>query len=595
MKNIFHLPLILSTILLSIGHAFANTEFPNCTTDITVDFPDDWREGDVIRGLDGSAWKRATIVSPGKYLELKEAEPAVISGVAAPYRPVQVVLYSPKFDEDGVLLRKPTQANCLETEGSDGNGLFSLPLNARMIWAGIGQQMAVDAYYKMDVSWSAIQAEKNKRSMQTFFIGSTMPPKIYTIQGEELPGEEYCQVLCQESGTLRALSLSEDELTPRLLGNNFEPINGEVVTVGRLPGPHTYYVDVDDEPPSESQWNILQRILHKSLGMEITKRVLLANENTNGISPGLAEMNADQLRAAAQANGSYSPRTEELAVNIKVILTAHNYVPTEDVFDVRQQAAEKIEYLVGKQEGETFFKASLVREVLVPDVSTDATWAEDFVQMMNFWTDKVIQNDCLLADDNEMWKNFTESSADMGGGVCSFMFINGQTPRLLLHTKEDIRLIPNFIDTKIVYSETPFDFSEGWSLPSGKKDPLYYLYHFSQPFTGSFTPNSCITTEDLPEYLDMIEYSFGLWDDERQVLQTELFEHAKNLRETFAIRLANPKDIRARFRWKGNGEHLDILPLFFQTKEKSCAPHIQQLSASASSRIRDGFEVGILK
>ncbi len=571
---------------LGIGHA---DKGENCSVDITSNFriENDWRSADVVRGSDGYTWKRATIGSPSSVLEIEEGVPSQIKGIAESLSDVQILIFAPDIDTSGNV-KKPGLGSCFDAGISTTSGTYSFEINARMLWGAIEDSVVIDTYYKTDTPWEIMTQEKTKQSNQTFFIGSTLPPKILKIEGKFQENQEGCSIMCESAGMLKGLSLDIKNISAELLGNNLDAIGGEKIVLGRKPGPHTFYISVDGQTPPTDTWIILQRVVYKALGMESLKRTLLANPNTNGIPSGLPEFRADLLIEAANGQGSYSSRTQELVKNIKTILISRD-------FSTREEAAQKISTLVGEQNNQSLFRASLVREVLIPDVSTESTWADDFVEIMRFWSGKNIQNTCLMEDDDELWKNYISANTQMSGNICSFMFINGQTPTLTLYTDEQIKLEPKFSQTRITFADKIFQPSQEWVFKKDEKKTVSYLYNFLRPFHPLLGEKSCLKKKDIDTYTQNIKKAFGLLDSEGEIVKKELSTAISTEKKTYEVHLANPKDIQTRFAWVGNGKPLHLLQLFFQIREKECLPFItDNFNAEMRSIKRDGFEAGIL-
>jgi hypothetical protein len=385
----------------------------NCTVDITSSFTGrDWRSASVLRGDDGYLWRRANILSRD-VLYLEEDKTIDIQGVSNPNTMVQVLFFSPEKGESGEI-KKPGLGSCFSAEFSDESGLFHFPIHSRLIWEAINEEILFDAYYRTPILWKSLDEQKKIRTNQTFYVGTFLAPKYVRIVGKNGDSNGRCSFLCESMGMIRALTLNSFDISSDLLGNNLDAIGGEKVIVGRTPGPHTFYVSLNEETPEEFLWNILQRITHKILGMEVLKRTLLSNQNTNGIPPGLSEISVSVLQEAESDGGEYSGIARDLVKNVKLILVSRDFAE-------RDSAAEKISQLIGSQNDERLFRASLIREVFIPDVSTEETWAEDFVNILSFWTGTLGENKCLIEDDAELWKNFIETNIHMTGNMCAEM------------------------------------------------------------------------------------------------------------------------------------------------------------------------------
>ncbi len=215
--------------------------------------------------------------------------------------------------------------------------------------------------------------------------------------------------------------------------------------------------------------------------------------------------------------------------------------------------------------------------------------------MLTFWTGGASINTCLIKDDSVAHKNFRASTRK--GNQCGLDHSNGVSPLLLLHGEEAITLRPDFIDTRIVYADREFDSDESYAFASGKKEPLFYQYAFTDDFSTERAGSMCAQRKDLPLLLSSIEETYELSPAESTILAREIYNELPLMAETDFIEIlfAKPQDVAQRIRWTGNGELLSLFQLFFELTPRACdtlalePPHIEVTAERA------GFEVGLLK
>ncbi len=330
------LPLIACLIAMSgIGVAAAQPPAgavggANCTVDITSGIPDeiDWKSAFIVRGADGSAWQRA-IVSNGStgVFMLKEFEPTFIYGTAAPHADVQIYFFSPQTNPTGGLLRPTGQGTCFMAdtswqteEGAQArieSGYFELPVASRVLWQNLGDDLVIDAFYRLDRSWDQIMGDSRYQGAQNYFFSTHIAPKILELGGEW--DETNCTKACDEGPAL-GITLDPAKLTQRFLGSNFDGVGMKKVTIGRMPGVHTFYSGFTEGATAQSDKAALRLITHQALAMEILKRALLANENLPGAPPGVPQLTTTNIEGAARGTVNVSPDIQRLLRRVAVLM-----------------------------------------------------------------------------------------------------------------------------------------------------------------------------------------------------------------------------------------------------------------------------------
>lgn len=235
---------------------------------------------------------------------------------------------------------------------------------------------------------------------------------------------------------------------------------------------------------------------------------------------------------------------------------------------------------------------------LFPTVTSSVdTWAEDFVKLMEFWTGSVDINECLALKDAQFEPSFKKENFKVDADyLCSYVYTRGLTPTILLNTDKPVTLEPDFQNASIVSADKRFDVKHGWLLPEGKKAPISYRYEFSTGFTGDQIANFCVQPTDIEALVGSISSEYRLLPEEASVLAQELQNEIGGTAGYYRVSLADPQAISKRFIWKGNGQKLDVLQLFFEIKANSCSKIVTAFpSPVANTPSRDGFEAGILQ
>ena len=87
--------------------------------------------------------------------------------------------------------------------------------------------------------------------------------------------------------------------------------------VNRITDSHTFYAQFTDGTTNDA--DMLQNKQQKAFIMEILKRLLLANENAGGKTPGLTQLNKSELNRAIEGE-SVSDEVHDIAKNIRAAL-----------------------------------------------------------------------------------------------------------------------------------------------------------------------------------------------------------------------------------------------------------------------------------
>lgn len=671
----------------------------NCSVDIAENIPTstDWATVYIARAEDGSAWQRAPLRDHHQLL-LSDSEMATIEGTANSYSDVQLFIYSPQ-DNGGGGLRKPDFATCINVGKADKEGNFTFSFNSRMLWEMLGQDIIVDAFYKMEEDWEKVPGEVES---QNFFIGTHSFPSQMTVAAAGDPKD--CPLLCNESNMVEGVSLDPLQLDPKLLGSNFDDLGGRTAVVARSPGEHTFYAGSTGD--NERDQKHLTEVALKSLSMERLKRVLLGNPYAGNRPPGIDPLTPEGLRDAAASKGSSSAEIQQLVRQLRTLMTNEDYqgdlkllisqndegesrslfayLPPADSLDNLPNTPEEFPDFVLDENGmpvnlpqqvqnlggqtptgqarpkpnpkpkasnakksnppkkgggggkakssnkkparkgppggapapkppapkraevlesiDNWFlppAPELTAELFPPNVSTNETWPEDLLNMINFWTGGLEKNDCLALDDVNFERSITKGDMEIDADyICQYSYVGGLTPQILLNSAEAVELEPKFVDARIVEADTAFTAANGWQLAAGKKSPVAYRYEFTADFPTNRIAEFCTQKSRLSNFFDSVSAAYGLTSAETSVLASEINKEVKNAAsdDFLTFRLADPSDIAARFVWNGNGEQLDILGLFFEIETNTCTEEKLDLPFSPiQSPERDGFEVGILE
>lgn len=608
----------------------------NCSLDITGAVPDsvDWRTVYTLEGEDGSAWRRAIVKIPDDILRLSEGSLSQISATTLPNAETQVFIFG--ADDPNTYIGKPGNGVCFEGPQANAEGNVVFPVSNRFLWNSIDQQIVVDVFYRLSGNWNQLN---RPQAVNVYRFGTGLPPKVIDVlldtdvqdeaerQGRvESVGQTFtqgtatdlntfnanvgplsisgelvqtaknqktpvCLALCDE-GVHLGVHLNPAFLPPQFQAGLFDAVEGQAVTIGRLPGPHTLSAGV--EGGQNFQQKTLQPIVHTAVYFELLKRALLGNEHASGEMPGLSEFSASELLEAAGREGDYSEHTRQLAQNIKYLLVHPQLRAPAAKFiadSIKQADADLM-----KNETFGLELAARLLQAIPETASSPSSWAEDFVTLTEFWTGRTAENICLLLNDNKIGSVLTVNfSPEASPKRCGLSYFSGETPLILLNTLEPVMLSPVFHDTKIVYAEQAFSAGNGWALPAGKKLPLAYRYDFTAPFTRLRQGEMCVQKSRLPVLLSAIEDKYRLSTQETFALARELTAEFPQTTDFVHLSLAHPADIASRFSWNGNGKPLSLLQLFFEFTPGGCSNESIAAPIIKLPAKRDGFEVGILR
>lgn len=322
--------LLLSIGVLSTPFHVSAAPGDNCATDIVSSVPDnfDWSQVFIVRGADGSAWQRAVISNGGGTFQLDEMSPTDVYGTAAPYAPVQVFIFAPRKNATGGL-RKPDQATCFEadtrwtTTESDiavqiGSGFFSLPIASRTLWPSIGNDIVLDAFYKLNKPFDAVMNDTAYKGNLNFLIGTHLPPTTLKIAGTR--DTAVCKEIC-DGGPGIGVELDPVALPEKFRNGNFGAASFKQILVGRMPGVHTFYAGFKDSSTNPiTDKAAMRRIAQKAMGMEIFKRALLGDLNARGRPPGIGHLTSSRFEEAASGKLAVSVNTRLLIRYAAVLL-----------------------------------------------------------------------------------------------------------------------------------------------------------------------------------------------------------------------------------------------------------------------------------
>jgi hypothetical protein len=301
--------------------------------------------------------------------------------------------------------------------------------------------------------------------------------------------------------------LDPKNISSRLLGNNFDGVGGNAVETGRVDqdggfSGHGHYVRFA-EGNEKSNNPELNAIVYKSLLLEVIKRMLEGSDVQIGGKNSIGSLMPDNLTQTAESNG--------IVKAIKTLLTGSGD---------RNAAANYINQTI-ISEGLASGDSKYYLEVL-PPISTDASWSEDFLNILLFWTGSTTLNTCVFQNDGDVSGNFLGGEGVVMQAIFPnsnrWTYVIGYTPLILLNTTDPITLTPDFTNTKIVYAEKAFTDGTGWAFPAGKKQPFYYRYDFIEPFTKTRAGTMCARKADLPSLTASIGKAYKLTPDEANTL-----------------------------------------------------------------------------
>ncbi len=601
----------------------------NCSVDILSGVQDDsdWRMVSLVRGTDGSAWRRGIIFDPTTTFSLTEGEISTLSATVAPDAKTQVFLFA-EPSESSAKVAKPSSGTCFEGTPSDAGGTTSFEINARILWENIDQPLYADVFYRLDQSWQQLQQsaqinqaligahneptklavridsqaqadidKKGKIIIRDKNFAQSDDMRLYkrgAINNQVLTGvgwnDDGCQTFCNNQ-IQQSIVLDPKALPSEWHGNNFDELGLTSLLIGRSPGPHTFYTEVSDSN-TDIDIEVMRDLTRKTLYMEALKRALLGNPYTNGQMPALTIIDDRQLRVVASGRGGYSEKTMQLVNNIRYLLLDPN---------LREVAAKFLADSI--RTGDAFLMensdvewnmANALLEIMPAQIATSETWASDFVRLLEFWTASSLENVCLLLNDKYFGENF--GLLDLKLSQCGMSYALGKTPLLQLLTTKPISLTPDFVGAKITYADQEMNTEQSFDLPAGKKQPLYYRYAFTTPFTKTVSQPMCVTKKRLPLLIERLQQAYALSATEVTALARELNSNWPTSNEHFVqLHLANPSDIAERLRWQGNGDLLKLLQLFFSLQADVCTIENLDVPIFVTAPNRDGFEAGILQ
>lgn len=592
-------------------------------------------------------WQRAVLGVTEKDFTVEEDAPIKVWGTALPGSEVQLYYWAAEenneTNEKGEL-KKPSIATCLLTTANE-SGIFSLEFNSTIFWRNIGKNLAVDAFFRTNISVAEQEEYDRLRSTASTGVMGHFFPLVLSVNAKgEIPEECEGHPDCSKNGMIRSLVLKKNDIpevaqtTSGYFSNDME--------VNRITDSHTFYAQFTDGTTNDA--DMLQKQTTKAFIMEILKRLLLANENAGGKTPGLTQLNKSELNRAIEGE-SVSDEVHDIAKNIRAALVSPNSTSTSSLsqnYSINAVSSESLSPLFQQivliwnslikdaKHQKTYFinsqndppppppppptlvyrneAISSLKEVLdeviapetideslleelFPQQKTDVeTWQNGFLELLNFWTGKLDENHCLLNDDDDLGENF--QNVNNIPPLCDMPYVSGSTPSLVLNKKEPILLHPEFHDAFLISADKNFlSETETWFFPEGEKETLHYLYWSSQKLVPQKEPSVCLATTDIPFFVDQLQKQLTLSPQEKEAVHHELSLALEEPSALYHISFADPKELRNTFSWWGNGKKLKIEQLFFHVEKEACSEtNFSNISLSPLSSERDGFEVGII-
>lgn len=371
-------------------------EVQSCSPDITRESPNTpWDQVYITRGDDGSAWQRAILNQPESTIIIREGEPLTIKGTAQPGQPVQVFVYG--TDNDPTTVERPSAGVCFQVATADpASGFFSVELDATLFWPNIGKEVILDAFSRMDKNWDQLKREKTDAE---FYIGTHDLPKTVKVTSDpvqnranemagRLASTATCRPVCGNRNFVEGVFLDPANAPYPDITKAFDAVGSRAISLARNEGGHTRYTGVDG---GNGDAKALRDITYKALSLELVKQALLGILKTETKIPSIGTLDAATLEAAAATPNS-------IPALLKTIMTDPGSAPT---------AAAKIAKIISQngKTNEKYLATSLIGAL--PTTATPATWAEQFVNSVAYWTGLPGPNSCLMLSDGLEFKNFT--------------------------------------------------------------------------------------------------------------------------------------------------------------------------------------------
>jgi hypothetical protein len=403
-------------------------------------------------------------------------------------------------------------------------------------------------------------------------------------------------------------------LPANLRGNNFDAIGNDVIGIARTAEngrTRTFFAGLRNGTDGITHADIAP-VVAKMLMTEQLKRALLGDPRVGGQAPGVSSMKAHELDAALLDNSRASDTTKAYANAIFTLMTGTAAERVNAANSLRDITVAVVEGRTGKKFYENIYpyylkEAQFFLDLFPQDASTPERWADDLLTIFHFYTGGVeVQLDVMRYDQDVYYKNYSlyhwmpdKFASANSGALCPPEFgrlkvVMGQSPRILLHNTNFKRLIPDFTEIKVTYSDRMFDQINGWSATLADTEALYYEYEARQPFDFSYTHEFCARNADVDQLASHFQSELGLLDTERQVIIDELKNQLSASETHYLLRLADFTDIKQRFRWKGDDTPLSIYQLFFEATPAACSElSLPAVNVEMPNPNRDGFEVGM--
>ncbi|QQS58954.1 hypothetical protein IPN35_05205 [Candidatus Peregrinibacteria bacterium] len=591
MKKFITLPFFVMVCLFAPS-AFAE----DCTARLSENATEDsWQHQYMVPDQDGFVWQRAIIQKPEEKITLKEREPIFIKGIAQENMPVQIYLFSGNGQDS---VSPPSENGTCFLEKADSTGFFQVEIQPEFLWTRMGKNMYIDAFYKTDEDWES----KASEDKQAFGIGTGNTMRTVSVEAD-LGDTGACPVVCDFGITLGA-ELNPEDIDHKFIEQSFSGIGYMPVTIGRKPGENTFYGKTEYE---NADPYALQNISVQAVLSEGIKRSLLGNRNVGGEEPALQKKDIedpDTIKKVLSDESTYSEPTKSILALIKTMLT-EDKDKTE-----RTELAKQILHLLGvdalKEPGsqEALQKSMLE---LFPKQTNEEEWSADFVKLLKFWTSSTKPNECLVADDEHYYYNFSHVGSvgfrnfNNGFDLCDFIFVEGIDP-ILLVTNQSIQTLRPIFHESVHMSLANRFFTNGnaWKFSPEEKKTVQYGYQLRGKTSSESVMSSCVQGGEVSELLSVLSNSFVLSDAEQKILKDELLALTPNADVSYLLELQDPKSIAELFSWEGNGLPLKVLQFFFRVTPNACSsPKVGEITDSAQNfweplhTERDAFEAGI--
>lgn len=609
-KKTYLLWLPVFTLMCLIGLVPKSLAYDNCSIDLSARFTgDDWREAYILKGSDGKVWQRAIVKHPRGKIVLREREEVEITGTAGSNAEVVFFMFAANEDYKTEGLDPPgVTANCFEAGTADDKGFFKNTISPRTLWGSDGGELVVDFFFQTDEGY---EQDGGEGTNQNFFIGTgnRVEPLSVEIQVDPtIPGQcpEYCATGNYPGTEIHLLNPDDLRTLAKkylpagaensYINNNFGGITSRIAVLKNAPKNHTFSLGLEDYDFTAANKDKFLSIQQKIVAMEQIKRLFFGE--IVGEVDGMPEpLTVKDLKKAA--DGTDYDRLQTLATAIRDAMTLSGAdrraaldTLTQEFDDMIQQSKYLFTWPPYKIPGKTEFSQMLLTEIKDPN-----KWADAYIELLDYWTDMLSTNTCLVADDQSYDENFSYYSNFEAReyDFCEYKvrYANGISPRLVLSETIDL-VSPKFSQTRITSSDKEFSSGENWMFTDEDDKVIRYAYDdLGIPLGANTVAIACAEQEDSKKLADDIAKLLDLNKSESEELKGELNAALSREEGKKQLSFIDPKEVAKRISWKTNKQPLNVYQLFFRVKPDNCDTYSPPKDLPKISGLRDGFEVGI--